>query len=323
MKTVKNITILAVTLILLAFLAMGCGQQQVTKPDEPIKIAALKGPTGMGMVYLMEEPDRYMVNLYQNPDEIVSKIITGEVDIAAVPSNLAAVLYEKTQGEVICLGVNTLGVLYLVENGTTLEHVEGLRGKKIYASGKGSAPEYILQYILNHYGINGDQDFDIQWMANHTDVMTALMSEEGAVALLPEPFVTVATMKKENVTVSIDLNHEWQEIEGKSLPMGVILAQKSFVENNPKMVEVFMVSYSDSVVKVNEHPQEGSELIFEFEILSDKKIAEKAIPKCNMVFLTGENGKEELKGFYDILNSFDPKSIGGKLPDENFYYEIK
>ncbi len=323
MKTYKKIVLFLLVLTLMVLSATGCGQEQSIKAGEPIAIAALKGPTGMGMVYLMEESDRYAVNLYQNPDEIVSKVITGEVDIATVPSNLAAIIYEKTQGEVVCLGVNTLGVLYLVENGTSLNNLEDLKGKEIYASGKGSVPEYILQYILSQYNIKMDQDLDVKWMANHTDVMTALMTEKDAVALLPEPFVTVATQKKDTLSVAFDLNSEWENMEGRSLPMGAVIAQRSFVESNPGAAEEFMISYSDSVNKVNNHPREASELIVNFEILSDKVIVEKAIPKCNIVFLTGANGAEELESFYGILNSFDPKSIGGRLPGEKFYYEFK
>ncbi len=297
----------------------GCAkQQQVTKT---LKVAALNGPTGMGMVKLMEDnKENYEISFYQSADEIVGKVVSGEVDIACVPSNMGAVLYNKTSGGIKLLGVNTMGVLYIVENGKAIASLEDLKGKTIVASGKGGTPEYVLNDLLLSTGIDPEKDVDILYLANHTDVVTKVVTEEGTIALLPEPHVTIAKNKNNNLQVALDLNEQWLQKEGGELPMGVIIAQSALANEREKDLEVFLADYKSSVDFVNEKSEEAAALIEKHGIVANKAIALAAIPNCNIVFKPAKEAKAEIETFYGVLEEVNPKAIGGTMPDEAFYY---
>lgn len=291
------------------------------KVSEPINVATLNGPTGIGMVKLMEEDaESFHITAYQSPDEIVGKVVSGEVDIACVPSNLAAVLYGKTQGGIKLLGTNTLGVLYLVEQGQNVNSLADVKGKTILASGKGSTPEFILNTILLENGINPETDVTIEYMANHADVISALLADgENKVALIPEPHVTTAMTKGEGVRVVVDLNEEWKKAKNMDLPMGVIIASKDFVENKQNDLKIFVERYKESVEFVNSNVEEAAKLVAKHQIVPSEAIAKQAIPKCNIIFRSSQESKESLDTFYKIISEIEPKSVGGKLPDEAFY----
>ncbi len=309
-----------VLIFLTSSLLTGCTSDQEPKLTEPIKIGSLNGPTGIGMVKLMEAPDKYLVSTYQSPDEVLGKIVSGELEVAAVPSNLAAVLYNKLDGGVVLLGVNTLGTLYLVENGNSVKSIKDLKGKTIVASGKGASPEFILNQLLSVSGMDPKKDIKINWLMNHTDVATTLMAKEGTIAMLPQPFVTIVTEKNPKVKVALDLNAEWQNAMGMTLPMGVLIAQKSFIDVRGDDLEIFLKDYAESVNFVNSDPAAAAKLVSKYGIIADALIAEKAIPKCNIVFIPAQEAKTDLTNFYGIIGTLDVKSIGGKIPDEAFYY---
>lgn len=290
--------------------------------QEPISIATLNGPTGIGMIKLIEKQEEasdYQIDIYQSPDEIVGKVVSGELDVACVPSNLAAVLYNKTEGGIRLLGTNTLGVLYIVENGSSIASVEDLKGKTIYASGKGSTPDFILNHVLKSNGIDSEKNVKIEYLANHADIASQVMANEGSVALLPQPFVTTVTEKSDAVNVVLDLNELWYESEQMDLPMGVIIASEDFVTNNPKGVKTFLKDYEESVQYVAENLDEAAKLVAEFGLVPSEEIAKLAIPKCNIIFRDAGESKESLDAFYNILFKNDPKAVGGKLPDASFY----
>lgn len=331
MKKRTGTLLLALMLVISTLIAVGCsketgttGQATQENKKEKIKIAALKGPTGMGMVKLMEDnKDTYDVSLFDSPDQIISKIINGEVDGAAVPSNLAPILYNKTKGGVQLLGANTLGVLYIVENGNTVKNIKDLKGKTIYASGKGSTPEFVLNYILKKNGLEPDKDVKIEYKMQHSDIATAVASKEVKIAVLPEPFVTTTKMKNNDLQVPIDLNKEWEKVsEGNGkLVMGTLVFRKDFIDKREKDVDEFLSKYKNSVDFVNKNKEEAGKLIEKYGIIPKAKVAEMAIPKCNIVFISAKDVKESLDKFYNILKENDPKSIGGKMPDEKFYYK--
>lgn len=314
---------LTLIMILSAGLAVtGCS----TEPKEKLKIAALKGPTGMGLVKLMEDDQNlYEITLYDSPDQIISKIVTGEIDGAAIPSNLAPILYSKTNKKIQLTSVTTLGILYIVENGNSVKSIADLKGKTILSSGKGGTPEYALNYILEKNGLKPDVDVNIEYKSEHADVAAAIASGEANIAVLPEPFVTTVKAKVPNISVPIDLTKEWEKAAGgnSQLIMGVFVMQKDTIDKRKADVDKFLKKYKESVDFVNNNPKEASELIAKYSILPNAKIAEAAIPKSNIVYISAQDAKKSLIGFYTVLMNSNPKSIGGSLPDENFYYAGK
>ena len=332
----KKIISLITAFMLTAALLAGCGStgngtaDQTDKQEnsgtqtqaEPVdvNVMALKGPTAMGMVKLMDDADsgnvdteNYSFEIAASADEVTPKLIQGETDIAAVPANLASVLYNKTEGQIQVLAVNTLGVLYIVENGDSIHSVSDLAGRTIYASGKGSTPEYALNFILEKNGLTPGTDVTIEWKSEHSECVSALAQDPEGIAMLPQPFVTTAQAKNPNLKVALDLTEEWDKVmeneETKSsLLTGVVVVRKEFAEENPEAVEDFMDRYADSVKYVNDNVEEAAKLVG------------KAIPECNIVCITGEDMKEQLSGYLAVLRDANPESIGGELPGDDFYY---
>lgn len=289
-----------------------------------VRIAALKGPTAMGMIKLMDDESENSAcefTIAGAADELTPAIIQGNVDIACVPANLASVLYNKTEGGVKVLAVNTLGVLYIVENGEpTIAEISDLKGRTIYASGKGATPEYALNYLLTQNGIDPEKDVTIEWKTEHTECLTALMNDQGSAAMLPQPFVTTAQTKNENVNVVVDMNQAWAELNnGSALITGVVIARSEFAEQYPGAVDGFLDGYGESVKYVNANVSAAAELIGKYDIVP-AAVAEKALPKCNIVFITGGEMKEKLSGYLGVLFDSTPAAVGGALPGDDFYY---
>ena len=296
-----------------------------------VRVMALKGPTAMGMVQFMDSVDKgeiadydYDFQIVASVDEVTPNLVQGNVDIAAVPANLASVLYNNTEGGVQVLAINTLGVLYIVESGDTVQSVEDLRGRTIYASGKGATPEYALNYILSENGIDPSADVTIEWKSEHAECLSALLAEEGAVAMLPQPFVTTAQTKSDAIRVALDLTEEWDALQAEAevpsaLLTGVVVARKSFVEENPEAVAAFLDHYKASVDYVNANTAEAAQLVGQYDIVT-AEVAEKALPACNIVYIDGEEMKEKLSGYLAVLLEQNPQSVGGQLPADDFYY---
>ena len=298
--------------------------EDTTVSDVTVKIAALKGPTAMGMTKLMDDDEtsdyNYDFTIAAAVDEISPMVVQGTADIVCVPANLGSVLYNKTEGGVEVLAVNTLGVLYICENGSTVSSIDDLRGKTIYASGKGATPEYALNYILKQNGIDPENDVTIEWKSEHSECLAALLEDENGVAMLPQPFVTTAQTKNENISVVLDLTAEWDKLgNGSSLITGIIIARREFAENNPDVVDLFLRRYADSVAYVNENVSEGAQLVGKYDIVP-AAVAEKAIPACNIVCITGTEMKEKLSGYLNVLFEQLPASVGGAMPADDFYY---
>lgn len=326
--------------VLAASLLSGCGaREESAAPKEEaaeaapvdVNVMALKGPTAMGMVKFMDDADNsridtenYEFSIAASADEVTPKLIQGEADIAAVPANLASVLYQKTEGEVEVLAVNTLGVLYIVESGNEVQSVEDLRGKTIYASGKGSTPEYALEYILSANGIDPETDVTIEWKSEHSECVAAIASQENGIAMLPQPFVTTAQMKNPAIRTALDLTQEWEKVQDtdekkSALITGVVVARSEFVQENPEAVKDFMDRYEESVSYVNENIDEAAELVGAYDIVT-AEVAQQALPECNIVFLEGSAMKEQLSGYLEVLKEQNPESVGGEVPGDDFYY---
>lgn len=296
-------------------------EEKAKTPSAAMNIGALKGPTAMGMAQLLDD-ENYNISIVASPDEIVPMIVQGQVDIAAVPANLAAVLYQKTQKQVSVLAVNTLGVLYLVEDGSTIQTVEDLKGKTIYASGKGATPEYALNSVLEANGINPGTDVTIEYKSEHAEVVAALAADQAAVGLLPQPFVTTALAKNEQLRVALDLNELWEngKDDGSKLVTGAVIVRNEFLEAHKDDVNVFMDAYKKSVDFVNSEVEQAADIIGAHDIVA-RDIAVKAIPECSIVFIEGAKMKTMLSGYLETLSAQNPETIGGTMPDEAFYYE--
>ena len=325
-KKVTRIVALAMVLVLAALAFTGC---QPKEPEEgmAIRIAGLKGPTTMGMVKLLSDAKQgnsfndYDFTMAAAADEITPAFIKGELDIVAVPANLASVLYNNTDGAVQILAVNTLGVIYVVEKGgETVQSLKDLKGKTIYATGKGSTPEYALRYLLSEAGLNPDTDVKMEWKSEPTEVVAALSQTETGVAMIPQPFVTVAQGKVQNLRVALDLTAEWEALDnGSQFLTGVLVVRKAFAEENPGHLAKFLEEYNASTEWINANPADGAKLVEEYGIVA-AAVAEKAIPYCNIVCMSGAEMKSATAGYLKTLFDQNHKAVGGKLPGDDFYY---
>lgn len=316
-RIVAMITAAVMLFSLAAFAA--CSKKQ---DDTEIRIAALKGPTGMGMVKLADKQNypNYTVSIEASPDALNPRIISGEVDVAAVPVNLASVLYNKLDGDISVLAVSTLGVLYVVEAGSEVNSVADLAGKTVYATGQGATPEYILNYLLDKNGVSGS--VEVNYVGEHAALATMLADGSAEIGMLPEPNVTSTLAGNDNLRIALNLTEEWNKVCSTELVQGVVIARKSFVNEHPEAIEQFLREYENSSAFVNENIDEAAKLIVDAGILGNVEIAKKAIPNCNISFSKGEAMHKAVEGMLAVLFEANPKSIGGKLPDKDFYYGI-
>ena len=290
--------------------------------DEPVRVAALKGPTAMGLVQLFEtHAEDYDVLIAGAADEVTPKLIQGQIDIAAVPVNLGSVLYNRTEGQVQLIAINTLGVLYVVEKGgETVSSLEDLKGKTIYATGKGSTPEYALTYLLAQHGIDIASDVTMEWKSEPTEVVALMAQSENAVAMLPQPYVTVAGAQVEGLRVALNLTEEWDKLDnGSRLITAGIIVRKEFAEEHPDKVAAFLEQFAQSAAFANENVAEAAALVEKY-IGVKAPVAQKALPACNIVCIAGEDAAAILPGYLQTLYDLNPAAVGGALPGEDFYW---
>ncbi len=293
---------------------------------EPLRIAGLKGPTTMGLVNLlsMEQAGTaamdYDLQLYGAADEIVPLLIKGELDMAAIPANLAATLYQKTSGGIQAVAVNTLGVLYVVEQGDTVHSMADLKGRTILSTGKGTTPEYVLRYLLTANGLDPDKDVDIQYYSEATEVTAQMATTQDAIAVLPQPYVTAAGLKDDTLRVALDLTAEWDKVADTQLITGVTVVRKAYAEEHPDVVAAFLADYAQSVNAANTDLDGTAALCEEQGVVAKAAIAKKALPNCNIVCLTGDELKADVSGYLQVLYDADPAAVGGTLPGEDFYW---
>ncbi len=292
---------------------------------EKTRVTALKGPTGMGMAKMMNDADaKYEFSLSAAPADVQGALISGTVDIAAVPTNLASVLYNKTEGKIKVLALNTEGVLYVLDSTGTIGSVEDLRGKTVGATGQGSTPEYILRYILSENGIDPDRDVNLVFYTEHAELATRMASGDVEIGMLPEPNVTTTIAKNSKLTKALDLTEEWNKIAPESaLVQGCIVARQEFIDAYPDSIKNFLNEYKASVEYVNTSDN-APEIIANLGIVPSAEVAKNALPSCNICYYDSNDGlQEKLSGFLEVLHSFSPAAVGGKLPDNSFYYENK
>lgn len=294
--------------------------------DVTIRIGSLSGPTSMGLVKLMEDAENgeteanYEFTMAVAADEITTAFVQENLDIILIPANVASVLYHKTGGEVVVLDINTLGVLYVLESGEEIQSVSDLAGRTIYLPGKGTTPDYALQYVLAQNGLTTD-DVDLQYKSEAAEVISALAEDTEAIGLLPQPAVTSACLQNENLRIALDLTAEWDAVsQDSSLVTGVTIVRKAFLEENEAAVLSFLAAHEASAAYTNEHVEEASELVAELGIVAKAAVAAQAIPYCNITCITGEEMETALSGYLGVLGGQNAESIGGDLPGEDFYY---
>ena len=295
--------------------------------DGALRVAGLKGPTTMGLVNLLSmEKDGtasldYDLQLYGAADEIVPKLIKGELDMAAIPANLAATLYQKTNGGIQVMAVNTLGVLYVVEKGNTVHSFADLKDRTILSTGKGTTPEYVLRYLLKKNGLDPDKDVKIEYYSEASEVTAQMAAaRKDAIAVLPQPYVTAAQMKDSGLRVVLDLTREWNKVCDTQLITGVTVVRTEYAKQNPNVIAAFLTDYQKSVKAANEDIDGTAALCEEVGVVAKAAIAKKALPKCNIVYRNGQEMKKDISAYLQVLYDASPAAVGGKLPDDNFYY---
>ena len=325
MKRKKSLLIVSMILIMTLMAFTGCGTQ-AEEPAElsaPVNIACMNGPTGMGMVDLMGN-ENYNIEVFQAPTDAVPKIISGEIDVACVPSNLAAVLYNKTEGQIVSVSPMVMGVLHILGNGVEVSDVADLKGQTIVSAGQGGTPEYALQEVLQNAGLEMGKDVKVEWLASHADVNAKLLSDEGTIAMVPEPFVSAALAQGAGkVTDLFDMNTLWSEATGQDFPMGVLIARRDFVENRGSDLNILLNDLAASIEDVNSASDEVAQKIVDAGFLGNADIAKAAIPNCNLTLYTGDElakGAEIMKTFNETMFALTPPAVGGALPGEDLYY---
>lgn len=302
----------------------GTASQEVDFSGVKIRVAAMNGPTGMGMARLADQvrndmlPYECDVTFSGSPDDVRAGLLSGELDIAAVPVNMAAALYNKTGGEILTLAANTLGVLYIVEKGDTVQSMADLAGKKILAAGQGSTPEYVINYLLEKNGLT--DSVEVEYVSEHAEAVTQMAAGNADLILGPEPFVTTALSKVEGARVALDLTQEWAKVSDADMVMGCLVVSKAFAEADPQALRHFMTQYAVSADYCTSHPAEAAVFIEEFGIMGSAALAEKAIPNCNIVCVTGREMVDMVTGMLAVLFDADPKSVGGSLPGEEMFW---
>ncbi|MGN0533787.1 MAG: ABC transporter substrate-binding protein [Eubacterium sp.] len=324
MKKVLSVLLAVITVLSLA----ACS---AVKQQEKIDVNAyvLSGPTGVGAVQMMNDAENgvggenYNFTVAAAPDEVVTKIAKGEADIAAVSTNLAVSLYNKTNGGIKIIAVNTKGVLYVLNNkGAEINSVADLKGRTIYTTGKGSNPEYIINYILTENNINPDSDVKIEYKAEGSELAGVWAQDPEAVIIAPQPVASTITGKYEGSVQALDLTEEWEKTGTESeLMMGCVVARTEFIEQHPEAVKAFLKDYEKSIEAAEDDLDGTAQLCEKYAIVPSAAVAKAAIPHCNLCFVTGSEMKEKLSGYLNVLYTADPTSVGGALPDDNFWYE--
>ena len=304
----KKLTSLLLSAALMISL-LACGAF-AAKTESGVRIAGLKGPTTMGLVNLLDmersgkASQHYDLQLYGAADEIVPKLIKGELDMAAIPANLAATLYQKTNGGIQVMAVNTLGVLYVVEKGDSVHSFADLKGRTILSTGKGTTPEYVLRYLLNANGIDPDKDVTIEYYSEATEVTAQMANTEDAIAVLPQPYVTAAQLKDSSLRVVLDLTKEWNKVCDTQLITGVTVVRTEYAKENPDIVANFLRDYEKSI-KAAQTDIAGTAALCE---------------ETGVVYRVGDEMKADVNAYLKVLYDASPAAVGGKLPDANFYY---
>ena len=309
-------------LISCAPLAAAQGAEGAVDTALPVRVFSLNGSTGFGMAPLIAEHGEgetalnYSFSVETDASNITAALVNGDCDIAALPTNAAAALYNKTQGKVQVLALNTLGVLYLVSDGSVeVNSFADLEGRTVYAPAQN--PSFIFSYLCEANGVAVTIDNSY---AQPAELNTAVAAREVSLAVLPEPMVTIARSKNSSLTVALDLTGEWDKVAAPgSLVQGCLVVRSELAAAHPAELKAFLEDYERSVKLALSDPAAAAQAVEAAGIFQSAAVAEKAIPRCNLCFVAGEAMKAQLGDFLNILFETAPQSIGGSLPWDDFY----
>lgn len=334
MKHIKSVVSLLLA-VALAFTLAGCGTKEEPAADDSdeltpaeVNLYVLSGPTGIGAMNLWaaadagETANTYHITMPGANDEVAAALSNGQADIAAVATNLAATLYNKTDGGVTVLAVNTLGVLSLLGNGGEAASIADLAGRTIYAPGQGANPEYILRYVLRGNGLDPDRDVTLRFVGEGSELLTVWQTDPEAVILAPQPVATSILMQNENARTLFDMTEEWDKVSGgeSTLMMGCVIVRNAFLQEHPDAVTLFLQEYAASIEKAQSDAAGTAALCEQYGLIPKAALAEKALPYCGLTFVTGAEMKAGLSGYLQVMFDADPRSVGGAMPDDGFYY---
>ena len=323
-KILKKLTSILLVLTL-GMAVIACGKEEI---PASVRVGSLKGPTSIGLVELMERAEKgetantYSFIMETAADTLLTMMVQKELDIALVPANVASVLYNKTEGQIVALDINTLGVLYMISGDEKITDITELKGKTVYLTGKGTTPDYVLQYVLEENGLT-KEDVTLEYKSEATEVAAVLSADDTAIGLLPQPFVTATMVKNENLSILFDMNEEWNKLQGENGSMmvtGVTIVRRDFLENNEGAVKLFLKDHKQSAEYVNSNLDAAAGLVVKTGIIEKEPIAKKAIPNCNITYIDGDKMQEALSGYLTVLYNKDAKAVGGNLPEDDFYY---
>lgn len=305
-------------------------ETEAAASDETVvRVGGLKGPTTMGLVKLIDDAENgvsknnYEFNMVTAADELTALVASGQVDIALLPANVASVLYNKTNGGVSVIDINTLGVLYMVSADTSVQSLDQLKGKTVYLTGKGTTPEYTLRYLLSASGLS-DEDVTLEFKSEATEVASVLAEDPSSIGMLPQPFVTAALAQNDKLSIIMDMTAIWDSVQaegaGSRLITGATIVNTAFAAEHPELVKTFLEEHEASIRFTESDPDTAAELIAAAGIVAKAPLAKKALPYCNITFIDGEEMKDALTGYLGVLYEQEPTSVGGSLPGDDFYY---
>ena len=319
-KVISAVTVSAMIVLMVVGIT-GCGTKQDTAT---VRVGSLKGPTTIGIVNLMKKSENneakgsYSFTMETQPDTLMAEMVSNDIDIALIPANMASVLYQKTKSGISVIDINTLGVLECVTGDSTIHSVKDLAGKTVLTTGQGATPEYALRYLLKENGIT---DCTLEFKSEATEIAAELQNDPNQIAVLPQPFVTVAEAQNSSLQSVFSLTDEWDSLNnGSRFLTGVTVVSNAFLKEHPEAVEEFLQEQKESADTANSDVQGTADLVAEYGIIEKAAIAQKVIPSCNIVCITGDEMKTTLEGFHTILYEQDPTAVGGALPEDDFYY---
>lgn len=304
------------------------GTPETLKTGAAMRVGSLKGPTSMGLVNLMKDAEKgstansYEFRMETQADTLLAAMAGGDLDAALIPANVAAVLYQKTQGQISVLNINTLGVLYIITGNSDIQSIEDLKGRTLYLTGKGTTPDYVIRYLLRESGVD-ISDVTLEYKSEAAEVAAILKENPDAAGLLPQPFATVACAQNESLKPVLDLTEVWenlQEGKGSRLVTGVTVVRDEFLQENPDSVRSFMEDCRVSAETAQKDVKGTAGLVAEAGIIEKEAVAEKALPYCSIVYIDGTEMKEALSGYLQVLYDQNPQSVGGNMPGDGFYY---